>query len=466
MKYTILVNKDNKIKDNYLNKCNLISTKNELNEDIQVEENAYNSFLKLKEFLKEKNIFIDIDDSYRSIERQDELYKYYLENNGQDYCDNYVAVKGYSEHHTGLAIDIMLKVNDSYLREDMDQFEYISVFEEIHKYLYGYGFILRYPKGKEKITGYSYEPWHFRYVGYLPAKIIYENNLCLEEYLSDYGTILYINKPKGITSFDVVNTISKAFGIKRVGHTGTLDPLATGVLIVTVGKACKVVELLTSKDKEYIATVELGYETDTYDNTGKVLNKCEVPNNLNIEEVLLSYKKTYMQEVPIYSAVKINGKKLYEYARENKEVDLPKKEVTIKEIELLENNNNNNNTFKFKCLVTKGCYIRSLIHDIASSLGVYATMTDLERTKQGNVSITDTDSIENINNIKLHSIIDTLDYPKIIVENDLEKSISNGMPINNDYNIEDKVIFIDKNNKLLAIYYNDNNTLKSFKNFV
>ena len=400
MKYTVLVNKDNKIKDSQFSKYNLMSTKNELDEDVQVEEEALNNFLLLKEFLKELNIYIDIDDSYRSISTQEEIYNHYLELNGQEYCDNYVAVPGYSEHHTGLAIDIMLKVNDGFLREDMDQFEYINVFEEIHKHLYKYGFILRYPKGKENITGYNYEPWHFRYVGKLPAKIIYENNLCLEEYLSSFGTVLYINKPKGVTSFDVVNDISKKFGIKRVGHTGTLDPLATGVLIVTVGTACKIVELLTSHDKEYIASVELGYSTDTLDIEGEVIEECNIPNNLNIEEVVNSFKKTYLQEVPIYSAVKVDGKKLYEYARKNIEVDLPKKEVTIKEIELLENIDN---IFKFKCLVTKGCYIRSLIKDICKDLNVLGTMTDLIRTKQGKISLKDTNNIDD--DFTLHSIL-------------------------------------------------------------
>ena len=463
MKYTVLVNKENKIKDNY--KCNLVSTNNELNEEIKVEENAYNSFLKLKDYLKELNIYIDIDDSYRSIDTQQEIYNHYLELNGKDYCDKYVAVPGYSEHHTGLAIDIMLKVNDSFIREDMELLKYEDIFKKIHSVLYKYGFILRYPLGKEEITGYNYEPWHIRYVGEIPAKMIYDNNLCLEEYLKDFGTILYINKPKGITSFDVVNKVSKTFGIKRVGHTGTLDPLATGVLIVTVGKACRIVDLLTSKDKEYIATCELGYITDTYDNTGNIIDKCEVKDNLNIEEALLSLKKTYLQEVPIYSAVKVNGKKLYEYAREGIEVDLPKKEVTIKEIELLENNNNK---FKFKCLVTKGCYIRSLINDICNFLNTLGTMTSLERIKQGIISIDDTITINdlNIDNIKLHSILDVLDYKKIIVEDDLLKKISNGMKINNDWNITDKVIFIDKNNKLIAIYKEEDNYLKSFKNFV
>ena len=460
MKYTVLVNKDNKFKDSQFSKYNLISTKNELDEDIEVEEEAYNHFLLLKEHLKELDIYIDIDDSFRSITSQEEIYGDFLENKGQEYCDKYVAVPGFSEHHTGLAIDIMLKVNDNYIRDNKDLLEFKDTFKKIHENLYKYGFILRYPEDKESITGYSYEPWHFRYVGEYPAKIMYENNLCLEEYLNSFGTVLYINKPKGITSFDVVNDISKKFGIKRVGHTGTLDPLATGVLIVTVGTACKIVELLTSEDKEYVACVELGYETDTLDIDGEIIGECTVPKNLNIEKVLNSFKKTYIQEVPIYSAVKVDGKKLYEYARNNIEVELPKKEVTIKEIELLEEEGN---IFKFSCLVTKGCYIRSLIKDIGRELKVYATMTDLVRTKQGNISLKDTNTIDS--EFTLHTITDVLDYDIIEVDDLLEKKISNGVKIENEFNIEDKVIFINKSNKLLGIYEVEDNYLKVWKNF-
>ena len=198
------------------------------------------------------------------------------------------------------------------------------IYKELHKHLKDFGFILRYPEGKEHITGYPYEPWHIRYVGKFVAKIIYEKNYTLEEYLTKYSGIVYVNKEKDMTSFDVVNQISKLFGIKRVGHTGTLDPLAEGVLLVAIGKATKVVELLTATYKEYIATVKLGIKTDTLDITGKVLEQKEVPNLENLDEVLNSFKKTYLQEVPIYSAVKVNGKKLYEYARNNEQVELPK----------------------------------------------------------------------------------------------------------------------------------------------
>ena len=276
--------------------------------------------------------------------------------------------------------------------------------------------------------------------------------------------VLFINKPKGITSFDVVREIKKIFGIKKVGHTGTLDPLATGVMLVCLGKATKIVELLTVLDKEYIADVKLGIKTDTLDITGEVIDKKEIPNDIDLEEVLNSFKKTYLQEVPIYSAVKINGKKLYEYARKKESIDLPKREVTIKEIELLEKESD---TFKFRVLVTKGCYIRSLINDIGNSLNTYAVMTDLVRTKQI-IDIKDTNTLEDIknNNYKLHSIEEVLAYPVEIVDEEIEYKISNGMKLNNIYNISDKVIFKNKNNKILGIYQVEDNKLKVWKNFI
>ena len=150
-------------------------------------------------------------------------------------------------------------------------------------------------------------------MGVIPATIIYQDNLTLEEYLKNFSCILYINKPKNITSYDIVHEISKLFGIKKVGHTGTLDPLATGVMLVAVGKATKIVELLTAEDKEYIAGVELGIKTDTYDITGKVLKETHdfTFSKDALEKVLNSFIGKYYQEVPIYSAIKVNGKKLF-----------------------------------------------------------------------------------------------------------------------------------------------------------
>ena len=235
------------------------------------------------------------------------------------------------------------------------------------------------------------------------------------------------------------------------------------MLLVTINKATKIGELLTAEDKEYIAEVELGYETDTYDSTGTITKEKEVPKTINLEQTLNSFKKTYLQEVPIYSAIKVNGKKLYEYARKNESVELPKKEVTIKEISLL---NKKENSFTFKVLVTKGCYIRSLIRDIGLELNTYATMTGLTRTKQGKIDISNTNTLEEIKNnqFKYYNIEEVLDYPIINIPDELLKKISNGMKIPNNWHIEDKVIFTH-NQKLIGIYQVQDNYLKVWKNF-
>ena len=305
---------------------------------------------------------------------------------------------------------------------------------------------------------------YIRYVGLVPAKIMYENKLKLEEYLNGSYAIL-VNKKRDMTSFDVVSKISKLFGIKKAGHTGTLDPLAEGLMVILLGKATRLSLDITSKYKEYIAGVYLGYETDTYDITGKTTKVKEVPKNIDIEKTLSTYNKTYMQEVPIYSAVKVNGKKLYEYARQNLEVSLPKKEVTIKDIKLLAEEKN---MFTFKATVSKGCYIRSLIRDISISLNTLGTMTSLKRTKIDNLKLKDAYTIDEIEKAKFKLLeIDTLfSYPKIKVNKELLSKIKNGSKLENIYNIEDKVIFVDNKSNVKAIYYNDNNILKVYKNLI
>ena len=465
MTNTLLINKDNKIKESYYKRVNFINIKDIDNQDTKIEKETYEQFLKLQKFLQEKDIIIGIDSAYRSEQRQLELYNEFIEKYGQEYADKIVAPVGTSEHHTGLAIDLALKSNNEYLDADMVHQEQEPIYQEIHKHLKDFGFILRYPEGKESITGYPYEPWHIRYVGEFVAKIIYENNYTLEEYLQDFSGVILVNKEKDMTSFDVVNEISHLFGIKRVGHTGTLDHLAEGVLLVAIGKATKIVELLTATYKEYIAEVKLGIKTDTLDITGKTIDTKDIPNINNLEEVINSFKKTYLQEVPIYSAVKVNGKKLYEYARNNEKVELPKKIVTIKEIELLDKTKD---TFKFKTLVSKGCYIRSLINDIGNELNTYATMTSLIRTKQGKVSIEETNALSDIKNnkFKLYKIDEVLELESINVSDELAQKIRTGQKINNEFNIQDKVIFKDKNNFILGIYESKNGLLTVWKNFV
>lgn len=465
MKYKVLVNKENKIKDNYLSKIELINTKDVDNLDIQVEKETYHAYLKLKKFLETKNIIIGISSAYRSKEYQQEIYDSFVKDYGKDYADKFVAPVGCSEHHTGLAIDINIKVNGAWPKDNYELMKQENMFKTIHKYLSTYGFILRYPDEKEDITGYPYEPWHIRYTGEIVAKIIESNNYTLEEYLKNYSGVIVVNKTSGITSFDVVHEISKMLGIKRIGHTGTLDPLAEGVLVVTIGKATKIAELLTAAYKEYQAGVLLGIETDTLDITGSIINSKIVPDDLPIEETLNSFKKTYLQEVPIYSAVKVNGKKLYDYARENKQVELPSKEVTIKEITLL---STDRNTFIFKTTVSKGCYIRSLIRDIGKSLNTYATMTNLIRTKQGKFTLKDSASLKDVlsGKYKLLKVEEVLDYKVEKVDTLTEKKIKTGQKIPNTYNISDKVIFLNQNNELLGIYFREENYLRVWKNFV
>ncbi|MDD6323635.1 MAG: tRNA pseudouridine(55) synthase TruB [Bacilli bacterium] len=272
------------------------------------------------------------------------------------------------------------------------------------------------------------------------------------------NALLIINKPKDYTSRDIVNIISKKFQTKKVGHNGTLDPLATGVLVICLNRYTKLNEILSSKYKEYIATVKLGIATDTLDITGNVLEKRNIKlNKKDLINTLNKYITTYNQEVPIYSAVKVNGKKLYEYARKKEQVNLPKKEVQIKQIDLL---NFNNDEFTFKCLVSKGCYIRSLIRDILNDLNVIGTMSNLQRTKQGVFSIKQANNLEEIlkDNYKLYKIKDILDIPKVTIKDDLLKKVYNGVSIKGNY--PDTVLFVDENDEEIAIYKKENDLLK------
>ena len=285
--------------------------------------------------------------------------------------------------------------------------------------------------------------------------------------------IILVNKPYGYTSRDVVNILCKKFKTKKIGHTGTLDPIATGVLILCIGSATKLVEALTSDDKEYIATVELGTLTDTLDNTGNVIK--EEKTNLNVNQIKKALEKmqgVYEQEVPIYSAVKINGKKLYEYAREGINVDLPKRMVNIKSLELINNikYENNKTTFQIRCHVSKGTYIRSLVNDIAHELGTVGTMTSLNRVKQGIFNISDSYTLEDIenDNYKLLSIKEALSNVKqVIVSGEELFKIKNGTRLENIYH-SDKVLFLDEFNNEIALYKtldNDDKIIKVYKMF-
>lgn len=279
--------------------------------------------------------------------------------------------------------------------------------------------------------------------------------------------ILVVNKDKDYTSRDVVNVISKLFNTKKVGHTGTLDPMATGVLVICIGKATKLVEVLTSSYKEYEAEVTLGLSTDTLDITGNIIKKEAVNfNKDDIIKVLASMKGIYNQEVPLYSAIKINGKKLYEYARENIPVTLPSRSVEIRDIELVSEviNKDGRTTFKIRTTVSKGTYIRSLVRDIASKLGTIGVMSGLVRLHQGPFDIKDSYSLDDIKKgiYKMHSIDDALkDYYSVMVDDKLEKKIVNGVMIPNIYK-QEYVLFTNKD-RAIALYKDDNGTLRVWK---
>lgn len=285
--------------------------------------------------------------------------------------------------------------------------------------------------------------------------------------MNNYNGILMVNKPSGITSRDVINIVGKTLNTKKVGHTGTLDPMATGVLVLCLGNALKVCELITANDKEYIAKVILGIETETLDTTSPIINtkKTNITKE-EIEKVLNSFKGSYIQEVPKYSAVKINGKKLYEYAREGKEIELPKKMVTIYDIQLVSDITYYNDTTSFyiKTTVSKGTYIRSLIRDIGYKLNTYGCMDSLERTRQGIFNIDNSNTLEEIknNNYKLLSIEESLpNIPLVEVDNKTLFKIKNGVKLKKFFD-GDMAIIKDKN-KVVAIYKNDLNESKLFK---
>ncbi len=238
--------------------------------------------------------------------------------------------------------------------------------------------------------------------------------------------VIVVNKSKGITSRDVVNKLVKVFGTKSIGHIGTLDPMATGVLVCLIGKYTKLGSIMVNHDKEYIATFKLNVLTDTLDIEGKVLKTDDKKISLEDMNGAIEHFNglTYMQEVPIYSAVKVNGKKLYDYARSNEDVILPKKEVTIYKLELV----SFEDEVKIKCKVSKGTYIRALIRDICAYLGTYGVMTDLVRTKLGDYDISDAYSLDEISNgkYKLYRLEDIFDLDVRYINDDNHKQIYNG----------------------------------------
>ena len=247
--------------------------------------------------------------------------------------------------------------------------------------------------------------------------------------------IININKEKGYTSHDVVARMRGILKIKKIGHTGTLDPDACGVLPICVGKATKVVDLIVNKDKTYEAILKLGLVTDTQDMTGQVINHSPVNVSLSqIEDAIRRFVGGYDQIPPMYSALKVNGKRLYELARQGKEIERKPRRISIQDVCILDYNEDENEV-KIRVDCGKGTYIRTLIHDIGEILGCGAAMKSLVRTSVGDFNITNALSLSQVEEYYRDGTIDDHmipvdhmfpSYPKLIVDSKYHSLIHNG----------------------------------------
>lgn len=274
---------------------------------------------------------------------------------------------------------------------------------------------------------------------------------------------LIVNKPKGITSFDVIRKLKPILKEKRIGHVGTLDPFASGVLIIALGRYTKLFFLFDDLYKEYIAKGVFGESRDTDDVEGKVLEKSKNENILTFNELETLIKNNFLgnilQKPPIYSAKKIDGKRAYDLARENKEFQLKSVNVFINSIELLEYNYP---YFTIKTSVSKGTYIRAIVRDIGELTNNFAYTKDLLRTSIGDYNIDKSINLENINADNIISFFDMFkDFDKLIIEDekDIKQILSGNTKLIENINIKNKYLaLVDSNNNLLAIISNVNNS--------
>ena len=276
--------------------------------------------------------------------------------------------------------------------------------------------------------------------------------------------IIIINKPKNFTSHDIVRKAKKAFN-EKVGHTGTLDPNATGVLPLLVGKGTQIAKYIINHDKIYEATLKLGEKTDTADVEGVVIETKYIPKeSLQIEivnKVLQSFIGKQEQIPPIYSAIKVNGKKLYDYARKGEKVEIQPRQIEIYNMELIKIDEQNK-TVEFRVHCSKGTYIRTLCENIAEKLGTVGYMKELNRTKVGEFSIDDSITIEDLQNGNYNNFITVEDYFKNYKNINLnEKKLQlflNGVQLT--WNFEDGIYRVYCDNKFIGIGSIKNNLLK------
>ncbi len=286
--------------------------------------------------------------------------------------------------------------------------------------------------------------------------------------------VININKPLGITSHDVVYRLRRLLSIKKIGHTGTLDPDASGVLPMCIGRATKVADMLTAKDKQYIAEVTLGSATDTLDASGVVTEMAEVSvSQEDIRRAVAEFVGDIEQIPPMYSAIKVDGKKLYELARDGVEIERRPRQVRIDNIEILDIELENNRfTMRVDC--SKGTYIRTLCDDIGRSLGCFAHMSGLERTKSGIFDISASYTLEEVErmfgegNISFLVPVDEIfaEFPRLTLSQRKAKLMCNGVRVSAQ-GIDDGTTYrvYDEGGRFLTISECDGGVLKILKTF-
>ncbi len=279
---------------------------------------------------------------------------------------------------------------------------------------------------------------------------------------------LNIYKPKGKTSHDVVAILRRTTGVKQIGHTGTLDPFAEGVLPICIGKATRLIEYLND-DKAYIGTVQLGSSTTTYDTEGEAVNISDkTPYLEEVEDCLKTFRGEIEQYPPIYSAIKVKGKKLYEYARSGQDVDIEPRKVNIFKLEIL-NYDLKNKQLELEIECSKGTYIRSIANDLGKKLGCYGHLIKLVRTRAGKFNIENSvklDTLASIADVEKNLIypLNYLDYQKYEINDNEKKLISNGIKIQT--NLIDGISIMVHNNRIVSIGNTKTGIFKPEKVFI
>lgn len=270
--------------------------------------------------------------------------------------------------------------------------------------------------------------------------------------------VLIINKPKGYTSYDVVSIVKKKLSISKVGHTGTLDPNATGVLPILVGKATKISKYLIEHNKTYVAELRLGEKSATGDIEGEIVERKSIPNlkENKIKETHETFLGKQMQKPPIYSSIKINGKKAYEYARKGQTVEIEPRKIEIMEISLIKFENN---IITFSTSCSKGTYIRVLCEDIAEKLGTVGLMQNLIRTRVDKFDIKDSFTLENVEKANIIGIEEIfINNKKIELDRRKTELFLNGVKLN--FNEDDGLYRIYNNNIFIGLGIIKSNSLK------